>query len=49
MPIVDGDHPHHRDTDVAHHLAIQLDAWKHSIADPVRIEVDHVEVYKFCW
>ena len=34
--------------DVAHHLAIQLDAWKHSIANPVRMEVDYVEVYKYC-
>lgn len=34
--------------DVAHHLSIQLDAWKHSIAGPVRMEVDYVEIYKYC-
>lgn len=34
--------------DVPHHMAIQLDAWKHSIGGPVRMEVDFVEVYKYC-
>lgn len=34
--------------DVDHHLAIQLDAWKHSVAGPVMLEVDWVEVSKYC-
>lgn len=34
--------------DNPHKLTIQLDAWKHSLSDPVRMEVDWVEVYKYC-
>lgn len=34
--------------DVNHHLAIQLDGWKHSIGGDVRMEVDFVEIYKYC-
>lgn len=34
--------------DNPHKLAIQLDAWEHSISAPVRMEVDWVEVYKYC-
>ena len=34
--------------DVPHHLAIQLDGWKDSIGGTVRMEVDYVEVYKYC-
>ncbi len=34
--------------DVSHHMTIQLDAWAHSIGDPVRMEVDYVEIYKYC-
>ncbi len=34
--------------DVSHNLAIQLDAWRHSVAGPVRLEVDWVEVAKYC-
>lgn len=34
--------------DVAHHPAIQLDAWKHSVAGPIRLEVDWVEVHRYC-
>lgn len=34
--------------DVPHHLAIQLDGWKHSMSSTVRMEVDYVEVYKYC-
>lgn len=34
--------------DVAHHLTIQLDAWKYSISAPVRMEVDFAEVYQYC-
>ncbi|MEM7326346.1 MAG: glycoside hydrolase family 16 protein [Actinomycetota bacterium] len=34
--------------DVNHRLAIQLDGWKHSIGGPVRMEVDFVEVYRYC-
>ncbi len=34
--------------DTSHGLAIQLDAWKHSVAGPVRLEVDWVEVHRYC-
>lgn len=34
--------------DVPHHITIQLDAWKNYISAPVRMEVDFVEVYKYC-
>ncbi len=34
--------------DNPHYLTIQLDAWKHSMSSPVRMEVDWVEVYKYC-
>ena len=34
--------------DVPHHLAIQLDGWKDTIGGTVRMEVDYVEVYKYC-
>jgi protocatechuate 3,4-dioxygenase beta subunit len=34
--------------DNPHFLAIQLDAWKHSLDQPVRMEVDWVETYEYC-
>lgn len=34
--------------DVPHRLHIQLDAWNHSVSAPVRMEVDWVEVYRYC-
>ncbi len=34
--------------DVNHHLTLQLDGWKHSIGGDVRMEVDFVEVHKYC-
>ncbi|MGH1488776.1 MAG: glycoside hydrolase family 16 protein [Acidimicrobiales bacterium] len=34
--------------DVSHHMTIQLDAKAHSMGDPVRMEVDFVEIYKYC-
>jgi hypothetical protein len=34
--------------DNPHKLAIQLDAWQHSMPGTVRMEVDWVEVYKYC-
>jgi hypothetical protein len=33
--------------DVAHHLAIQLDAWKHSVDRPVWMQVDYVKVWSY--
>lgn len=34
--------------DVPHHVTIQLDAWKQSMSSVVRMEVDYIEVYKYC-
>ena len=34
--------------DNRHHLAIQLDAWKHSVSGQVKMQVDYAEVYKYC-
>ena len=34
--------------DNPHRMTVQLDAWEHQMGAPVRMEVDYVEVYKYC-
>jgi len=34
--------------DVAHFATIQLDAWKHSLPNPVSMQVDYIKVYSAC-
>ncbi|MGI9596456.1 MAG: glycoside hydrolase family 16 protein [Acidimicrobiales bacterium] len=34
--------------DVPHHVTIQLDAWKQSMSTVVRMEVDYIEVHRYC-
>lgn len=33
--------------DVPHHVSIQLDAWKHSLASPVSMQVDYIKVWSY--
>jgi hypothetical protein len=34
--------------DVPHHITVQLDAWKDSMSTEVRMEVDFVEIHRYC-
>lgn len=34
--------------DVPHRMTVQLDTWEQQMGAPVQMEVDFVEVYKYC-